>query len=215
MTVALHGYRYSVYAWIARFALHEKGVDYDWVEVNPFADDMPAAYLDLHPFRRVPTLVDDGFVLYETVAITRYLDDKFDGPPLRPAVAEARARVDQILSIVDSYVYWPLVRQVFSHGVFAARTGGTADRSEYHRGLAAAPRVLDALDRLAAGGGFLVGDTLTLADIHLAPMLSYFSTDDGGMALLRQRARLNTWWSAVSTRPAFLDTMPQLPEASA
>ena len=212
MRVKLHGYKYSVYAWIARFALHEKGIDYTWVEVDPFADDVPAAYLDLHPFCRVPTLVDGGFTLYETGAITRYIDEKFDGPALRPIAPEARARVNQILSIVDSYVYWPLVRQVFSHGVFAVRMGGPADRAEYDRGLAAAPRVLDALDRLAAGGGFMVGDALTLADIHLAPMLSYFSTDDGGLALLRQRARLNTWWSAVSARRAFLDTMPKLPE---
>ncbi len=215
MTIELHGYEYSVYAWIARFALHEKGVGYTWVEVDPFADDVPAAYLDLHPFRRVPALVDGGFTLYETGAITRYLDDRFDGPALRPAAPEARARVDQVLSIVDSYVYWPLVRQVFSHGVFAARVGEPADRAEYDRGLAAAPRVLDALDRLAAGGDFLVGDALTLADIHLAPMLSYFSTDDDGMALLRQRARLATWWSAVSVRPAFRDTMPRLPDGPA
>lgn len=212
MTVELHGYKYSVYAWIARFALHEKGVDYAWVEVDPFADDVPAAYLALHPFCRVPTLVDGGFTLYETGAITRYLDEKFDGPVLQPTAPEARARVNQILSIVDSYVYWPLVRQVFSHGAFAARIGGPADRAEYDRGIAAAPRVLDALDRLAAGGEYLVGDTLTLADIHLAPMLSYFATDDGGRALLQQRERLNTWWSAISTRPAFVETMPHLPE---
>ena len=212
MTVALHGYRYSVYAWIARFALHEKGVDYTWVEVDPFAADVPAAYLDLHPFCRVPTLVDGGFTLYETGAITRYIDEKFDGPPLRPTAPEARARVDQILSIVDSYVYWPLVRQVFSHGVFAPRMGGPADRAEYDRGLAAAPRVLDALERLAAGGNYLVGETLTLADIHVAPMMSHFTAAADGMALVEQRARLRTWWSVVSTRPAFIETMPPLPE---
>lgn len=215
MPLELHGFKYSVYAWIARFALHEKGVDYTWVEVNPFADDVPAAYLALHPFCRVPTLVDGDYVLYETGAITRYLDDKFDGPALQPAAPEARARVSQILSIVDSYVYWPLVRQVFSHGVFAARMGEPADRAEYENGLAAAPRVLDALDRLAGGSDFLVGDTLTLADIHLAPMMSYFTTDDAGMALLTQRRRLNTWWTAISARPAFIETRPRFPEPPA
>ncbi len=215
MPLELHGFKYSVYAWIARFALREKGVDYAWVEVNPFAEDVPAAYLALHPFCRVPTLVDGDFVLYETGAITRYLDDKFDGLALQPAAPEARARVSQILSIVDSYVYWPLVRQVFSHGVFAARMGEPADRAEYENGLAAAPRVLDALDRLAGGSDFLVGDTLTLADIHLAPMMSYFTTDDGGMALLAQRQRLNTWWTAISARPAFIETRPRFPEPRA
>ena len=79
MPLVLHGYRYSVYVRIARLALAEKGVAYDRVEVNPFAADVPAAYLALHPFGRVPTLVHDDFALYETGAITRYLDRSFAG----------------------------------------------------------------------------------------------------------------------------------------
>src|SRR6478735_9346904 len=70
MPLVLHGYHYSVYVRIVRLALAEKGVAYDRVEVNPFVPDVPSAYLALHPFGRVPTLVHDGFALYETGAIT-------------------------------------------------------------------------------------------------------------------------------------------------
>ena len=104
MSVVLHGYRYSVYTRIARLALAEKGVPYERVEVNPFAADMPARYLDLHPFGRVPTLVHDGFALYETQAIARYIDRAFPGAALQPADPKVLARMDQILGIVDSYV---------------------------------------------------------------------------------------------------------------
>ena len=62
--IVLHGYQYSVYLRIVRMVLVEKGVPYSRVEVNPFASDMPKEYLDLHPFRRVPTLVHDDYVLY-------------------------------------------------------------------------------------------------------------------------------------------------------
>ena len=123
MTVQLHGYQYSVYAWIARLALHEKAIGYTWVEINPFAKDVPEAYLAMHPFGRVPTLVNGDFVLFETGAITRYIDEAFQGPALQPSKPEDRARVSQIISIVDGYAYWPLVRQVFSHGVFPAKAG--------------------------------------------------------------------------------------------
>jgi glutathione S-transferase len=102
MTVELYGYKYSVYAWIARLALREKGCAYEWREVNPFAEDVPADYLGLHPFRRVPVLVHDGFVLYETSAITIYVDEAFDGPPLQPATSRERARQQQIISVIDS-----------------------------------------------------------------------------------------------------------------
>ena len=71
MAVELHGYQYSVYSWIARLALHEKGVMYSWVEVNPFAENVAASYLATHPFKRVPALVHGGFEVYETSAITR------------------------------------------------------------------------------------------------------------------------------------------------
>lgn len=114
MATELHGYQYSVYSWIARLALHEKGVAYDWIEVNPFAEGIPASYLAMHPFKRVPALAHAGFVLYETGAITRYVDEAFEGPKLQPVEPRERARCNQIMSIVDSYAYWPLVRQVFS-----------------------------------------------------------------------------------------------------
>ena len=87
MAVELYGYQFSVYSWIARLALEEKGVDYHWIEVDPFVQSVPVSYLALHPFNRVPTLVHDSFQLYETGAITRYIDEAFPGPSLRPTDA--------------------------------------------------------------------------------------------------------------------------------
>jgi glutathione S-transferase len=213
MTVRLHGYQHSVYAWIARLAMHEKAINYEWVEVNPFAEHVPADYLAMHPFGRVPTLVNGDFVLFETGAITRYLDEAFPGPSLQPAKPEDRARVSQIISLIDSYAYWPLVRQVFSHGVFRPRQGRQADPIEYQRGLEAAPLVLRTLDLLATGDGFLIADSLSLADIHLAPMIGYFTSDPRGEVLLKQHGRLSAWWSVISLTKNFLETKPVLPEA--
>src|SRR5262245_61676905 len=128
--IDLYGYKYSVYAWIARFSLHEKGIDYNWIEVNPFADNVDPAYLRKHPFCRVPTLVHGNFVLYETGAITRYRDEAFVGPKLQPDGLKERARVNQVMSIVDSYTYWPFVRQVFVHDAWDQ---GSAERSILRR----------------------------------------------------------------------------------
>lgn len=215
MPIELHGYKYSVYAWIARFVIHEKGISYRSVEVNPFADDLQADYLAIHPFGRVPTLVNGDFALYETNAITRYVDEAFAGPMLQPSTPESRARINQILSIIDSYAYWPLVRQVFSHGVMGPRLSRPSDPTEYQRGLEAAPRVLHALECLASGGSFLVADTFSLADIHLAPMIAYFTSAADGLALFKKNEHLCEWWSAMSTRPKFIETTPKLPEPSA
>jgi glutathione S-transferase len=211
MAVELHGYRFSVYAWVARLALHEKGVGYAWVEVDPFSNPLPEGYLDKHPFGRVPTLVHDGFAIYETSAITRYVDSAFEGEPLQPPHAKEQARQNQVISVVDSYAYWPLVRQVFSHGFFRPSTGRPYEAAEVESGLSAAPRVLGALERLASGGPCLINDRPTLADIHLAPMIAYFTAVPRGEEMVRTYPRLAHWWHNMAHRKTFRDTHPPLP----
>jgi glutathione S-transferase len=213
MTLELYGYQYSVYSWIARLALQEKGKggDYRWIEINPFAPDVPESYLALHPFKRVPTLVHDSFQVYETGAITRYIDEAFAGPRLQPIDPHHRARCSQFISIIDSYVYWPLVRQVFSHRFFRPRSGRSSDATEIQKGLEAAPAVLAALERLAAGSAYLCGDGISLADIHLAPMIGYFAMTEEGKALLKTHHKLSHWWSTMSVRTTYRETMPRFP----
>jgi glutathione S-transferase len=104
------------------------------------------------------------------------------------------------------------VRQVFSHGVFRQRTGREADPNEVQRGLKAAPRVIGALEELAGGGNFLCGDSMSLADVHLAPMIGYFKLYPDGEMLLDRQYRLARWWAAMSERSTFKETMPDLPQ---
>jgi len=209
--INLYGYKYSVYAWIARFTLHEKGINYDWIEVNPFSDDVDADYLRKHPFNRVPTLVHGNFVLYETGAITRYIDEAFEGPKLQPVDLNERARVNQVMSIVDSYTYWPFVRQVFLHGAMLPRVGRPFDPEEVVRGLEASERTLNALEHLIGEDQFFAGSSLSLADIHLAPMLSYFREATAGESAINRQARLKRWLPGICRRKAFLQTKPMLP----
>jgi glutathione S-transferase len=211
MTVELHAYQYSVYSRIARFVLGEKGVSYHYVEVNPFALDVPAEYLTKHPFRRVPTLVHDGFVLYETAAITRYVDETFPGAALQPAGIRARARMAQIIAIIDAYGYWPMVRQVFSHRVFRPRAGQPVDENEIGSGILASARTIGALEALAEDGGYLVANQLTIADLHLAPMMACFVAAEEGRTVLERHRKLLALWNLMRSRPAFTATDPGLP----
>ena len=211
MSLVLHGYHLSVYLRIVRLALAEKDVAYERVEVNPFAPNVPSSYLDLHPFGRVPALTHDGFVLYETAAINRYIDRALPGPPLQPSDARALARMDQIIGVVDAYAYWPLVRQVFVQCVSRPRSGLSADEAEIAQGLVAASRALGALEKLAGDEAFLVGPAISLADLHLGAMIAYFAQAPEGAATLALHPRLATWWRSVATRPSFAATEPALP----
>jgi glutathione S-transferase len=215
MAIVLHGYQYSVYLRIVRIVLAEKGVAYERVEVNPFAHDMPLAYLSLHPFRRVPTLVHDDFVLYETQAITRYIDEQFPGPALQSADPRHRARMAQIISIIDSYAYFPIVRQVFSQRIFGPRVGRVADEVQVRLGIEGSLRALSALEAIAPDRGPLAGnDSLSLADFHFAPMVAYLTAASEGQALISSHAKLSTWWDLIRGRESLRDTNPGLPNES-
>ncbi|CAN5914236.1 glutathione S-transferase family protein [soil metagenome] len=208
MALVLHGYRPSVYLRIVRLILAEKGVAYDRVEVNPFVADIPEAYLALHPFGRVPTLVHEDFVLYETGAIIRYIDRAFAKPALQPDEPRALARMDQIIAVVDSYAYWPMVRQVFSHGVFRPAIGQPGDRDEVERGLVGSAKALRALEALSSPEAFLVGPAPSLADFHLGAMVAYFAAAPQGARLLGEHPRLAAWWKRIQQRPSFANTDP-------
>jgi glutathione S-transferase len=211
MPVTLHGYKYSVYLRIVRMTLLEKGVAWTHVEVDPFAETIPQDYLALHPFGRVPTLTDGDFVLYETTAITRYIDEAFPDPYLQPKAPRDRARMNQIIAILDSYGYWPMVRQVFSQRVFNAVLGRIPDEGMIAEGLSRSRTVLAAIESLAGANAVLVGQALSLADLHLAPMMAYFTAAEEGSRMLADYPKLSGWWEALRERESLIKTEPGLP----
>jgi glutathione S-transferase len=209
MPLVLHGFRYSVYVRVARIALAEKGLAYEHVEIDPFVPNVPAEYLALHPFKRVPALVDGDFVLYETEAITRYIDEAFPGPRLQPMEPRQRARMAQVISIIDSYGYTSMVRQVAGERVFARFRGRKPDEALIRAGLERSVHVLEALETLTPGSGPIAGGQVwSLADFHLAPMMAYFTAAPEGADALARYAKLSDWWRVVRERNSVHETEP-------
>lgn len=195
--VQLHGYCYSAYTRVARLALLLKGVTHQVQEVDPFGE-LTESYLTFHPFGRVPVLSHGDFKIFETTAITRYVDRVFEGPSLQPHDAASLARMDQVVAVVDAYAYWPMVRQVASHSFFRPLFGGQSSSAEVEAGLAASAKVLSFLDGVAGEGLVLTGHDITLADCHFAPMIDYFVRAEEGAKALLLLPNLQSWWDRVS-----------------
>ena len=212
--VTLHGYKFSVYNRIARVALEEKTAIYAMREVDPFSQNLSETYRRLHPFGRVPVLTHGDFVLYETSAIERYIDQAFGAPSLTPTAPKAAARMAQVIAIVDNYGYWPMVRQVFAHRVFRPLIGEAYSETEVSDGLVACRKVLEALEAIAQEGYVLNGNSLTLADCHLGPIVDYFMAAPEGAAMLSTYGSLWNWWAFLSRRASMVETDPGRPEAS-
>ena len=207
--LTLYGYRYSVYTRVLRIVLHLKSAVYEFHDLNPFEKDIT----DLHPFGKVPVLDHRKNKLFETNAITRYLDRAISGVALQPDEPYELALQDQIISIVDNYAYEPLVRSVFAHSVFRPLEGLGADEDIIKDGLDTSKQVLGVLEDFAGRKNILGGQNITLADCHLLPMIDYFQQSDEGRVLLADFPHLSKWWSSVSglkmgtaTRPIFEKT---------
>ena len=211
MPVVLYGPAYSTYTRTARLALEEKGVGYDLREVDTLAGEgQTPTHLARHPWGKVPVLEHNGFSLYETVAITRYVDEAFPGPALMPSDAKRRARVAQVCSVLDSYGWQPMVIVVFVQRVVVPIRGGTPDQAAILDAMPQCERVLTAVAGLMDGGEFLIGGALSLADLHLAPILDYFARTEEGRAALARHPRLSAWWGRIERRPGVARTRPSL-----
>ncbi|MGB3814084.1 MAG: glutathione S-transferase family protein [Shinella sp.] len=202
-TVVVYGAAYSVYVRVVRMALHEKGVPYDLVPVDVFADEgLPTNHLARHPFGRIPAFEHDGFVLYETSAITRYVDEAFAGSSLQPEALFERARMNQIIAMLDNYAYLPMVWDVYVQRVLAAEEDA-ADEVRIMAGLDKSRTFLQALSALLLEHRWLAGANVSLADIHAAPIFGLFGEAPEGRALLCEFPKVQAWWQRVQARPAF------------
>lgn len=198
----LYGAAHSCYVRIARLALCEKGVAYDLVPVDIFAPGGPPAwYGELQPFGWIPALEHAAFRLYETAAITRYIDEAFAGPPLQPTDTACRATMTQLVCLLDAYAYRTLVWDVHVERVDKPASGANADETRILAALPEARRCLAAVERLRRPGAFLLGEAPTLADIHLAPMLGLFVQAPEGAAVLAEYTGLVDWWHSFRVRP--------------
>jgi glutathione S-transferase len=208
----VYGPNYSTYARSARLALEEKGVAYRLSEVDLMkGESRMASHLARQPFAKVPAFEHDGFPLYETAAIERYVDESFPGPKLQPADPKRRARMTQIISIVDAYAYPTWIGKCVWQRVVVPLQGGKPDEQVVTEAMPQMECAVRALEELAdPTGPFLCGSELSLADLHVAPVMAYFSGTPEGKHLLAKSPRLQRWWQKMAERPSMARTQPKL-----
>jgi glutathione S-transferase len=201
----LYGIFGSPFARIAHLALEEKGAPYHF-EHMPFGSARSEPHLSRQPFGRIPAFDHDGFALYETQAILRYIDEAFDGPSLQPASPRERARMNQLLGIHDWYAF-PTIGAVITAQRVMGKTFGIPVNEEQIAAVTPQARLcMTELDRLKADRPFLAGDSFSLADMFFMPLMAYFELTPEGKAALADHPGLADWWRDMSGRPSMART---------
>jgi glutathione S-transferase len=188
------------------WAIGELDLPHERIDIGgSFGKNNEPAYLAMNPNGLVPTLEEDGFFLWESNSIVRYLAAKHGAGRLEPADLRARARanswMDWQLSVASPAItgmFWGLIRtppEKRDHAAIdASRTRTTA--------------AMGILDAQLAKTAFLAGDALSMGDIPAAVMAYRFRR------LVPERARLDhleRWFGGIEARPAFKQHVLAIP----
>jgi len=207
----IYGPAFSTYVRSVRLALEEKGAPYRLEEINILegAHQTPE-HRARHPFAKVPAFEHDGFEIYETAAIMRYVDETFAGPSLQPDEPRARARMTQVHGIMNAYAYPACIGACVVQRLVVPLTGGTPDEAVIAEAVPLATTSVEALEALIGEKDFFAGTTLSLADLHVAPVYDYFSQTPEGETALQGTPNLRRWWAGMSERASVQKTKPAL-----
>ena len=236
MTPRFHHYWDSFCSIKTRFALEEKGVDFEAVFVDLLAfEQLRPAYLALNPNGVVPTLEHHGRAIVESTVINEYIDEAFDGPPLLPADPAPRARARVWVKLEDDRAHEAMRAPTFNlmiKPMIAALGDEEVERiaashpqpriGEYWKNTVRTPIDHEAVDRamdvvreicaridaaLGEGGPWLAGEDFSLAECAFAPMIDRVEHLGFG-AVFDDYPAMGAWIARIKARPAYGRAIP-------
>jgi glutathione S-transferase len=201
----IHGIPGSPYVRAALLALEEKQAPYHFAAM-PFGTLKQEPHLSRHPFGRIPAFEHDGWMLYETQAILRYVDAVVPGPKLQPEEPRAAARMNQLMGITDWYVMRQVSMPITRNRVVAPRVNRPVDEEAVARAVPEARICIAEISRLLDCDRWMAGDALSLADLLLAPHLSMFALAPEGAQIFQGHENLRGWLARIEARPSMVAT---------
>jgi len=193
----LCGFPVSNYYNKVKIALLEKSIPFEEEYVALRADSKRLAD---SPARKIPFLDTGEGVIAESQAIAEFLEDAWPAPALMPAGAFDRARVRELIEVIELYLELP-ARRLYREAFF----GGTVSQEAKDEARAELARGVAAFARLARFAPFVAGDTFTHADcaaiVHL-PLVSLATRRIHGEDVLAGIDALRPYLKAMGERPA-------------
>ncbi|KAF7290402.1 hypothetical protein HMN09_01298200 [Mycena chlorophos] len=197
---------------IVALVLAEKQIPFENVPIEFLEmEHKSPEHLARHPFGQVPVIDDDGFVLYESHAICRYLAEKYPekGPKLVPgpdASLQERALFEQASS-VERANFSGIAGLLQTETFIKPRSGLPVDHAAVERALVQLGAKLDVYEQILSKQKYIGGDEVSLVDLfHLAPMTALLGDGsvDVDVMVGERRPNVARWWNALSTRPGWV-----------
>ena len=199
--ITVYSYRRCPFAMRVRMTLHEKSIPFRVIEedLKNFSEKLKK----LHPEACVPLLIHGDTVVYESAIITEYLDDQFPENALMPQNALDKMRVRQ-------WTYW--CNHIFKPEIDRFKYGEKKlTANERENAIKTLAEHLKKIETQLKNSPWLVGDKMTLADIHVFPFFRQLSKVTPSHPHLEQCKSALAWLEKIISRPAFEKTMAKNP----
>ncbi|KAH7929516.1 glutathione S-transferase [Leucogyrophana mollusca] len=206
MTLKIFGSSLSTCTRRVAVVCKEKNIPYELVSIDLAKGEHKApSFTQNQPFGQVPYIDDDGFILYESRAIARYLAKKYAGQgtqELIPSEAKAEALFEQAASTETSN-FDPFASGIVFEKVFKIRRGLQTNEARVAELATSLNSKLEAYEVILSKQKYLAGDNVTLADLFHLPYGSMLRPAGHG-ELLEKHPNVARWWNDITNRPSWL-----------
>jgi len=202
--IKLYDFPQSPYCQKVRLVLAEKDLSYEkaFVDLTKGGQKAPE-FLRLNPYGKVPVLMDDDEIIYDSTVINEYLEDEYPHPPLMPTQSGERARVRIFEDFADNSF-------TAQGGLLAAELRKPAeqvDQERVQRYRADLVRVLEFLERHLDGKDY-VAHTFSLADLAFVPRL--LQLPGLGVEIPARLRNVLAWSERLKQRPSVRQLQQEL-----
>jgi len=234
----VYSYHNSICTQKVFITLAEKGIGYSTQNVDLFRNQQfSPEYLKINPKGVVPALDHDGRIVIESTVICEYIDDCFPNPRLVPQDPFLRARMRLWSKAVDEQLF-EATRELSFSAMFRERMRTMTEEQRHGRyqnvgdpikrarlistyeegvdspyvfqGIGAFEMAFETMEKdLKAGGPWLIGAQLTLADVNMMPFVARMAYLDLLDVWVADRPATREWWARVETLPSFIASIPE------
>ena len=199
----LHYHPLSTFSRRVRIALIEKGIPAELVELDMVARaHRGPAYLALNPYGRVPTLEEDGFVLYESTAILEYLEATHPTPALVPADPRGRALVAMHMKLCDLQLARPTGTIIFPKRFLPKERWDASAMAQAKKEI---EKHLEVVEAQLTGKAYLVGDRYSLVEVCYTPFVEFLALME-----ITPPPAVAAWVTRQLERPSAQQTKPMV-----
>jgi glutathione S-transferase len=196
----------SPFARAAIATLVEKNADWVLAAMQP-GTHKQEPHLSRHPFGRIPVLEHDGFFVYETQAIVRYIDRALPHPSLTPSSPKDAARMDQMMNVNDWYLFQGVGSVIgFQRVVGPMFMGLKPDEAVIEAAMPKAHTVFAELSRALGNQDYYAGGNVSLADLMIAPQVDFLTVTPEWSKLSAGKNNLVAWLDRMRARPSMRET---------